>query len=81
VPTLYDVSGSSHFYNKADNGLSVWRDVKEEGSATQIHVQKIRFRECGRPGMVELYFDVTSGRFTDVRPVYFSVNETEEVDF
>lgn len=71
VATLYDISGSAHFYNKADFGLSVWRDVKNENEPTQVHVQKARFRWCGKPGVVELYFDVTNGRFTETRPVYF----------
>jgi len=78
VPTLYDISGSAHFRNKCDVGLSVWRDVLQEGSATEVHVQKVRFRECGRPGKVELYFDATNGRFTDTRPVYFTETVEEE---
>lgn len=80
VPTLYDISGSAHFRNKCDVGLSVWRDVLNEGSATEVHVQKVRFRECGKPGKVELYFDVTNGRFTDTRPVYFAEAAEEEAE-
>jgi hypothetical protein len=80
VPTLYDISGSAHFRNKCDVGLSVWRDVLNEGSATEVHVQKVRFRECGKPGKVELYFDVTNGRFTDTRPVYFAEAVEEEAE-
>lgn len=78
VATLYDISGSAHFYNKADFGLSVWRDVKNENEPTQVHVQKARFRWCGKPGMVELYFDVTNGRFGETRPVYFPEYASEE---
>ena len=70
VPTLYDISGSAHFRNKADMGLSVWRDVMNEHSPTEVHVQKVRFRECGRIGKCELYFDVVSGRFTETVPQY-----------
>lgn len=70
VPTLYDVSGSAHFRNKADFGISIWRDVMNEHSATEIHVQKVRFRECGRVGKCELYFDIVSGRFTENLPSY-----------
>jgi twinkle protein len=29
VPTLYDISGSAHWRNKADNGICVWRDFQE----------------------------------------------------
>lgn len=63
VPTLYDISGSANFRNKADNGLCVWRNVLDELNETQIHVQKIRFREVGKPGMVTLKYNVFSKRF------------------
>lgn len=65
VPTLYDISGSAHFYNKADMGLSVWRNVLEEGTASQVHVQKVRFKECGKVGMCEIYFDSLTGQFSE----------------
>jgi twinkle protein len=58
VPTLYDCSGSAHWRNKADNGIVVWRDLSEADSPeVQIHVQKIRFRQVGRRGMVTLYYE------------------------
>lgn len=65
VPTPYDVAGSAHFRNKADNCLCVWRDVQDERSLTQIHVQKIRFREVGRVGICELAYDRPTGQFLD----------------
>jgi hypothetical protein len=71
VPTLYDISGSAHFRNKADMGLSVWRDVLDETGPTHVYVQKARFRWCGKPGMVELYFNVTNGQFSETRPEFF----------
>jgi hypothetical protein len=78
VPTLYDISGSAHFRNKADMGLAVWRDMKNEKSATEVHIQKARFRECGKPGKVDLYFDVVSGRFQETIPDYSDRLETED---
>ena len=50
VPTPYDISGSSHFRNKADNCLTVWRDLNSPGSNTKIYIQKIRFHEVGKLG-------------------------------
>ena len=64
VPTAYDCAGSSHWFNKADNIICVWRDVKNPGSPVQIHIQKIRFREVGQIGMVELNYDSLSGRYS-----------------
>lgn len=81
VPTLYDISGSAHFRNKADMGLSLWRDLTNEKSPVQINVQKVRYRECGRPGMVELYMDVVTGRYQETMPDYYAAaRQTEEVD-
>lgn len=63
VPTPYDISGSAHWRNKADNSITVWRDEKEPASPVQIHIQKIRFREVGEPGLVELRFNPINGRY------------------
>lgn len=66
VPTPYDVSGSAHWRNKADNCLAVWRDVADEkNSMVQIHVQKIRFKEIGKVGVVDLIYDRVTGRYSD----------------
>jgi twinkle protein len=66
VITLNDVKGASEWYAKADNGISVWRDETDTSGATDVYVQKVRFREVGRAGgMIKLYYDRVSGRFTD----------------
>jgi twinkle protein len=56
VPTLYDCSGSSHWRNKADNGISVWRNFGDDHSLVEIHVQKIRFRQIGKLGVAKLEY-------------------------
>lgn len=78
VPTLYDISGSAHFRNKADMGISVWRDVLNESAPTEVYVQKVRFRECGKVGRCELYMDVVTGRFSEARPDYSGWKPDEE---
>jgi hypothetical protein len=80
VPTLYDISGSAHFRNKCDMGISVWRDVQNESSPTEIYVQKVRFRECGKVGKVDLYFNVVTGRFDERPPSYSTYTQAEETD-
>jgi twinkle protein len=79
VPTPYDVSGSAHFRNKADNCLCVWRDVANPHTATQVHVQKVRFREIGKVGVGELHYDAPTGQFMDpvIGPVFkpFDANQ------
>jgi twinkle protein len=64
VPSLWDIAGSAHWYNKADNGITIWRDVVN-GGPVQIHVQKIRFKNIGKPGVAELNYDRVTGNYYD----------------
>jgi twinkle protein len=70
VPTLYDISGSAHFRNKADNGIVLWRDLNDPAKqAVEVHVQKIRFREVGKIGGCELKYVPATGAYEDwLRP-------------
>ena len=63
VPTPHDVSGSAHFWNKADNCITVWRDQAEGSQDVDIHVQKIRFKHIGRVGMTTLIYDRVTGKY------------------
>lgn len=73
VPTPYDVSGSAHWRNKADNCIAVFRDIEDRTKPVEIHIQKIRKKFIGSPGMAELRYDFLSGRYTPwsgFAPVY-----------
>jgi twinkle protein len=72
VPTPYDISGSAHWRNKADNCIAVWRDVNDETKPSQIYVQKVRFRFLGKVGMAELFWIPQSGRYSGFAPVRYS---------
>jgi len=64
VPTPHDVSGSAHFWNKADNCVTIWRDQSDYlNQAVQVHVQKIRFKHIGHVGVTELRYDRVTGRY------------------
>jgi twinkle protein len=64
VPTPHDVSGSAHFWNKADNCITVWRDQSDyQNQEVQIHVQKVRFKHIGRVGLALLKYDRVTGRY------------------
>jgi twinkle protein len=66
VPTPYDISGSAHYRNKADNAVTVWRNVGyEDQSVADIHIQKIRFKEVGRVGLCSLRFDSNTNSLVD----------------
>jgi twinkle protein len=68
VPTPYDISGSAHWRNKADNCLTVWRNEQDAEQPSSIFIQKIRFREVGSLGMAELRFNKLNGRYEEDRP-------------
>jgi hypothetical protein len=59
VPELYDIQGSSHWRNKADNGICIYRNF--ENNITEIIVQKIKFRYTGKPGRAVLKYNETNG--------------------
>lgn len=65
VPDGYSVSGSAHFYNKADNIIAVHRDPYAPDEPIQVHVQKIRSRWLGKRGVAHLWWQPNSGRYED----------------
>jgi twinkle protein len=63
IPTLYSVNGSSYFYNKADVGITVYRDDE----LTTVHIQKVKFEGIyGKKGQVEMIYDKESCRFNEI---------------
>jgi twinkle protein len=66
VPGLWDISGSAHFRNKADAGLTIWRDIGDPSRPVQVHVMKIRFSETGEEGVVEFSYDKATGQYREV---------------
>lgn len=63
VPNLYSINGSSHFYNKSDFGLTVYRDNKTD--EVQVYIQKVKFRHLGHTGMVLFRNNPTNGRYQE----------------
>jgi len=64
VPSLYDISGSSNWYNKADNGIVVFRNFSE--GTVEAHVKKVKFKNYGRLGKVDLRYGVSSGIYREL---------------
>jgi twinkle protein len=65
APTLYDISGSANWANKADIGLVVHRDPVEAPDLTEIYIRKVRFKSVGKIGGVRLSYDRTTGRYSE----------------
>lgn len=61
APSLYDISGSANFYNKADFGIVVHRDRVK--NVTQVSVRKVKFRHLGECGTAEFKYNLDNGRY------------------
>lgn len=63
IPTLYDVEGSAHWFNKADMSVIVHRETQDN---TRVKVPKSRFHDIiGTPGSVIMQFSRDDGRFIE----------------
>jgi twinkle protein len=61
-PTLYDVEGSAHWFNKPDHGIVIY-SPKPDADEALIRICKVRFEETGEKGEVRMGFDRLSARF------------------
>lgn len=60
-PSLYDISGSAHFFNKADYGLVVHRNRQLKN--VLIKVEKVKFRHLGESGKAFFSYNAVNGRY------------------
>lgn len=65
VCDLYDCKGASEIYDKADVGLTVWRNELENYG--ELHVTKMKFRHLGEKGHSTFRFNYNNGRYVEVR--------------
>lgn len=64
VATMYDIAGSAHWFNKIDNGISVYRDF--ETGTVDVYIQKIRFKFIGQIGKASFEWDRFTGRYKEI---------------
>jgi len=67
-PSAYELHGSAHWRNKADNILCVHRDFDPTPNGfispeVQIHIQKIKFKNVGKMGLLKLNYEYETGRY------------------
>lgn len=67
VPNLYSISGSAHFYNTADNGITIYRRARAGiQDSTEVHVQKVRYKWTGQaPGLACFEWDKETGIYKE----------------
>jgi twinkle protein len=64
VPSLYDVAGSANFYNQVDNGMTIYRDFKNQ--ITSVYIQKVKFRHIGELGEAQFKYNLQNGRYSEI---------------
>ena len=64
VCDLYACKGASEINDKADIGLTVWRNEKEDYA--ELHVTKIKFRHLGEKGCTAFKFNINNGRYVSI---------------
>lgn len=62
TPTMYDIDGSAHWFNKPDHGVVIERHP-DIANRTTIHISKVRFEQTGLRGAINLKFEPTTQRF------------------
>lgn len=66
APTLYDISGSAHFYNKTDFGIVVHRNRTD--NTVEVGVKKVKFRHLGECGTAVFKYNQNNGRYSPYYP-------------
>jgi len=65
VPTPYDIAGSAHWRNKADNCICVYRhespELTGQPDPVSVYIQKVRSRHLGQKGEARFNYDRTTG--------------------
>lgn len=67
APDLYSISGSAHFNNKADYGISVHR-IFGGDEYVQVNVLKVRFKHLGHKGTAFFKYNTKNGRYVPYSP-------------
>ena len=61
VPTLYSISGSAHFFNKTDNGITVYRDFST--NIVTVYIQKVRYSWLGKIGFISYNYNTFTRQY------------------
>lgn len=61
IPNLYSISGSAHWYNKCDYGITIYRDFDRK--EVQVHIQKVKHEHLGNVGMALFEWNPNNSRY------------------
>lgn len=62
IPTLYDISGGSQFFNAIDHGIIINRG---EDNKVEVFVKKVKFKWMGKIGSQEFVYDWKCNRYVE----------------
>jgi twinkle protein len=63
IPTLYDCAGSANWFNKSDNGITIYRHFENDNKQTDVIRTKVKFTHWGTTGVSSYFYDTISGRY------------------
>jgi twinkle protein len=70
MPTMYDIAGSSDFWNMADYGIALRRDVDFETKVFinegKVAIQKVKFKHLGGQGIGDWKYNFINGRYESI---------------
>lgn len=64
IPTLYNISGSAHFFNKTHNGISIYRDF--ETNQVEVYIQKVKCSWLGKLGSCSFIFNTYTREYLPI---------------
>jgi len=64
IPKGYNISGSAHWFNRPDVGITIHRP-HDARHVTQVICWKSRFNWVAKEGMEDLFFDDPTGRYAE----------------
>lgn len=64
VCDLYNCKGASEIFDKADIGITIWRN--EIDDYAEFHITKIKFRHLGEKGHATFKFNINNGRYVEI---------------
>lgn len=67
IPTMYNISGSAHFFNRTHNGMSIYRDFQT--NVVDVYVQKVKWSWLGKIGFCSFHYDTMTRRYLPTSPV------------
>lgn len=73
IPTLYNIAGSAHFFNRTHNGMSIVRDM--ETNLVDVYVQKVKYSWLGRVGFCSFHYNTMTRQYTVLNETNETINE------